>query len=57
MIFNRCKRKMKQMEYDIHFTGKQIKKWQFWVVLGYAIKMQLWLELMLLTADLKPSVL
>jgi hypothetical protein len=41
------------MEYDIQLTGKQIKV----AVLGgsgsYAIKMQLWLVLMLLTADLK----
>jgi hypothetical protein len=49
MIFSACKRKM---QWNDILTGKQIKV----AVLGgsgYAIKMQLWLVLMLLTADLK----
>jgi putative NIF3 family GTP cyclohydrolase 1 type 2 len=54
MIFA-CKRKnASRWNTTFSFTGKQIKKV---AVLGgsgsYAIKMQLWLVLMLLTADLK----
>jgi hypothetical protein len=33
MIFSACKKKIKQMEYDIQRYRKTDKKWQFWAVL------------------------